>query len=526
MLAAVLASRAFCLVACLASLLGGCVLERHPILGRDTRDAGPRADAGGGTTDAELGDDPEAGSDVDAAIDAGAPLDAGPIPDTGLDREADARIDDDAGIDPAPDAGGDASLDGGCRDAPFCVGDVRHACIAGAPVSTECTLGCSATAECRIVVPSNVAGSVSFDDGSRAIDIPSDELWVFDPDDGSIEARDFDPPFVFLREVRDAGAGDIDGIHYREVGGYGVFVIGSLRVRARAMLAGDPTTARPLVILSAGDVDVEGEVRVSSDAIFVGSGGRPGGGGGDDGEGDGGGRAGLSRPNDDGGGGGGSHASSGGPGGDSPTANGGAEGATYGTPELVPLRGGSGGGGGGGVQGGAGGHGGGALQITSAGTITIAAGGLVDASGGGGRGGRGTGTGDGGGGGGGGSGGAILIEAITVEIAGRIGANGGAGGQGATCDDCGESGIPGADGSPGSAPAEGSGSSSRGGGGGDGSDPRGVAQAGADAENGGGGGGGAGRIRINTATGAETYSTLLPTIASGLASVGTVGRSH
>jgi hypothetical protein len=90
---------------------------------------------------------------------------------------------------------------------------------------------------------------------------------------------------------------------------------------------------------------------------------------------------------------------------------------------LVPLRG--GGAGGAGAQGNNGGGGGGALQLTSFGSVTIAAGTLYA----GGAGGDGSGGTDGGGGGG--AGGGLLLEAPAVTITGgSITATGGAGGAG------------------------------------------------------------------------------------------------
>jgi hypothetical protein len=75
-------------------------------------------------------------------------------------------------------------------------------------------------------------------------------------------------------------------------------------------------------------------------------------------------------------------------------------------------------------------------------------------------------------------------------------------------------------------PALGVPTSGTGGGGGNGSNQAGATTAGGNAQEGGGGGGGAGRIRVNTATGSETFPNgLSPTMASGLATVGTVQRT-
>jgi hypothetical protein len=97
----------------------------------------------------------------------------------------------------------------------------------------------------------------------------------------------------------------------------------------------------------------------------------------------------------------------------------------YGSPLLQPLIGGSGGGGGRGganYAGSGGGGGGGALLIASSGTINIAAGGSIDATGGEAGGAAGTNSGSSGGGG---SGGAIRLVATRVQGAGSLLAPGG-----------------------------------------------------------------------------------------------------
>jgi hypothetical protein len=105
-------------------------------------------------------------------------------------------------------------------------------------------------------------------------------------------------------------------------------------------------------------------------------------------------------------------------------------GSAYGSPELLPLIGGSGGGGGGGwfnFRGGGGGGGGGAILIAVTGSLTVQGNGQILANGG--RGGDVGGTGAGSVGGGG-SGGAIRLVASSLTIDGRVWAlAGGAGGQ-------------------------------------------------------------------------------------------------
>lgn len=109
----------------------------------------------------------------------------------------------------------------------------------------------------------------------------------------------------------------------------------------------------------------------------------------------------------------------------------------YGTPELIPLQGGTRGQASCGVSNGGGG-GGGAIQLSAGSKITVSAGGKITAHGGGGAAGA---SGDScNGGAGGGSGGGILIEAPEVELQGAVLANGGGGGGGGSTDYSGRSG--------------------------------------------------------------------------------------
>jgi hypothetical protein len=169
-------------------------------------------------------------------------------------------------------------------------------------------------------------------------------------------------------------------------------------------------------------------------------------------------------------------------------------GASYGTPQLEPLIGGSAGGGSG--RGG----GGGALQIIAGKSIIVRALGSISVGGGGGSGRINIAA--------GGSGGALLLEAPTVTILGKVAANGGGGG-GATA-----SGAPGeandaptpggagaAEGSHGGG-GNGSGSIAINGGPGQPADPSASISPGM-------GGGGAGRIRINSMSGVATVSGVI-----------------
>jgi hypothetical protein len=188
-----------------------------------------------------------------------------------------------------------------------------------------------------------------------------------------------------------------------------------------------------------------------------------------------------------------------------------APGKTFGTSTLTPLVGGSAGG-----EDCALGAGGGAVQIVAGVSIAVRQYASINAGGSGGC-----------SFGGGGSGGGILLEAPSVQIAGKIAANGGSGGsaaQGATAT---------ADNVPAPGAGVGTGMST----GGSGSAGQTVnGGAGTYANNGtAGGGGGAGRIRINTMSGvaAITGGTVSPELGAGdggagsatsCATQGTLGR--
>ena len=221
-----------------------------------------------------------------------------------------------------------------------------------------------------------------------------------------------------------------------------VFGIASLDVRPGAIVTVIGT--HPLALYVKGNVTIEGQLKASADGgegmeFNPGPGGYGGGPAATkDGEkchegGEG--KGGTGKNNYSGGGGGG-HGAAGGKGGDAwvnlsklskyPGGAGG-KAAVDGAP-LIPLIGGCGGGAGSG-GGGQGGGGGGAIQISANGKIKVP--GMILASGAGGRSSEnGTGLGTGGGGGGGGAGGAILLEGISIEVAGVLAANGGAGGVG------------------------------------------------------------------------------------------------
>ncbi|MBL8940596.1 MAG: putative metal-binding motif-containing protein [Archangium sp.] len=207
--------------------------------------------------------------------------------------------------------------------------------------------------------------------------------------------------------------------------------------------------------------------------------------------------------------------------GDGAQSLGGAAGVVSGNVELIPLRGGCQGGNGGGLQGpGEGGRAGGAVQLSTAGPLTVR--GRISSVGLGGLGGNADlEVAEGPGGGGGGSGGAILLEAPSVVVSGRLTANGGGGGAGEAGSGVSTSGSPGNRFS--TTPAPGATAPGGGGGnGGQGSAAGGTGQAGSNGGptngGGGGGGGGMGRIRINAPVCTGAPQTLSPAPSSATVS--------
>jgi len=173
--------------------------------------------------------------------------------------------------------------------------------------------------------------------------------------------------------------------------------------------------------------------------------------------------------------------------------------APYGTPEIIPLVGGSSGGSG---SFGAG-AGGGAVQLVAFGRFSMGASSYINVGGGGGQPAVSSNAGDNSGGGG--SGGSILIEATSVQIAGVLAANGGGGGGVSAS---GRDGTPDVTGAAGGAKT----GVGAGGTGGAGANIDGTTPASVDPGPVGGGGGGTGRIRINTMSGSAvlTNATLSP----------------
>jgi hypothetical protein len=272
------------------------------------------------------------------------------------------------------------------------------------------------------------------------------------------------------------------------------------------------TGARPLVVVSRGDIAVGGTLDAGAHATLAGPGASPAGAGG----------VGLHAGSYlDGGGGGAGHGEGGGDGGEARYAgttacSGTSVGAlaTAGTAgdgdddaALEWLVGGAAGGAGGSScpSQGLGGAGGGALQLSSFTRISVA--GLVRAGGGGGRGGSNCGPMDASAGGGGGAGGSIYLEApeVSVLASGAITANGGGGGSGGSSN---QVGMPGADGGADASPAAGGPGVAQFGGAGATGGARevapGSAQAAPDCGNGGGGGGAVGRVVVKGGVFVET----------------------
>jgi hypothetical protein len=264
------------------------------------------------------------------------------------------------------------------------------------------------------------------------------------------------------------------------------------------------TGAQPLILAVLGDADIAGMLFAGAEANDGGAGSSVACGSGIGGDG-------TTSDLAGGGGGGGGFGNNGGAGG-TPAGTGGAggsQGQSEGSSSMSPLRGGCRGGNGASNVGGFG-EGGGAVQLTSAGTLSVE--GTIASPGGGGTGGA---SGMKEGGGGGGSGGAIFLEgqSLVLGSGSALTANGGGGGGG------GGSVLPGNDGSDGltqslaSAPG-GSGNRVDSGDGGNGGSQTASAASGANGIHvlqyyggGGGGGGEVGRIRLHACGATCTVSS-------------------
>jgi hypothetical protein len=297
--------------------------------------------------------------------------------------------------------------------------------------------------------------------------------------------------FAYARQIQ-PGAGAV-----------GVFAMKSLRIEPGASL--QVVGGLPVVLVAAERIDVLGSILASGKKGEGIAGGFPPYERNPAGAGPGGGASGAPGYY---GGGGGSFCGLGGVGAadatDMPAFVGAHPGVKYGSPELIPLWGGSSGGGS--ARDASGGAGGGAVQLVAGLEIVIGATGVVSVSGGGAR-----------PGGGGGSGGAVLIEAPKVSVLGALTANGGGGGIFA-------GGAGGQDGTNTTTPAAGE-TVATAGGGSAGTALDGTAGLSTTSNATSGGGGGAGRFRINTSDGqvvSMLSDKLSPAAGTACVSVGTL----
>ena len=294
-----------------------------------------------------------------------------------------------------------------------------------------------------------------------------------------------------------------------------MFVVKSLKVEPTGHLTVD-RPGLPLVIVSLGDMTILGSIDVHAEGDRGVGGGATATQNGQKGVGPGGGppATGVGAATKGAGAGGGSYCGKGGRGAVEAMAptQAGEPTASYGTPEIVPLVGGSTGGSG---SFGAG-AGGGAVQLVAGGQFSLGAGVYINVGGGGGQPAVSSNFGDNSSGGG--SGGSILIEAKGVQISGILAANGGGGGGVSAT---GTNGTPDAKPAPGGAKT----GDGAGGAGGAGASIDGATPASVDPGPVGGGGGGVGRIRINSASGAAVIAAsavLSPPVATACLTQGKV----
>jgi hypothetical protein len=323
----------------------------------------------------------------------------------------------------SPDARSSDAAPGSCTQE--CLSeDMLRECTGGER-TVACPLGCvTAEARCRAPVPSNdVAADEHLLGATEILTLATGVQAIIDTDIGSLTVGD--------QSLRAPGAGVVNsgiGFHYTAEG------LSVFAVQGFVMQPGSSLRARgqrPLLILSAGDVEIAGTIDASG-GCDVGATpqvcGGPGGGRGADALGSatgcGIGGSGASVSGKHGGGGGGGAAGQAGASGGAAQEAAGGSGGTACDASLVPLRGGAGGGRSGYTGGGGGGGGGGgAVQISSHTAIRLVSPAIIDAGGSGGE------QGGSGSGGGGGGGGGILLEAPVLSIDGAIlAANGGGGG--------------------------------------------------------------------------------------------------
>ncbi|CAN5410585.1 hypothetical protein BH11MYX1_BH11MYX1_19140 [soil metagenome] len=331
----------------------------------------------------------------------------------GLGTDGGASID----AQPAADAGVCQTLGPACASE-----DTLRTCatVDQPPIDTACAWGCvgsDATAHCGMLVPSGGTATKS-DLGSdgQLSDITLGADGDINGDDGT---------FGNLRDNGDKTNPYKNGVFWEvRPDNVAVFKVKSLNVSATLNVLG----GHAIVIVATDSITINGSFDLhpkcngNNTGFNAGPGGFTGADGMKDAMGSGAGKGGGG----DGklGGGGGGHGAAGGLGGAAGASTPAAAGPAFGDATITLLVGG-GGGGGGGKGNGKGGGGGGAIQFVTNGTLTITAGGSVNAGGcGGGNGGNGE------GGGGGGAGGTILLEAHDLAITGELAVNGGGGGTG------------------------------------------------------------------------------------------------
>jgi hypothetical protein len=473
----------------------------------------------------------EGDGDTDATTDVPTEMTGDVETDVDEDGETDVSVPD-GGDDVVADTPADTEPDGtGCTDGELrCSSDGRavEECVDGAWESTACTFGCTDTPDvhCMAWDISNIPDDslLSLGEDYCGDPWPSDTDATYemrmDTDTGQIDVYEFTDGWTHVLEIRPADRGlnpeSCIGFTVVDQGTdlpeLGVFSFQQLDVPANYVVTA--YGSRPMVLLSEDAATIAGGVYAGCnwrDTETYGGAVRS-----DEGPGAGGAGDSMSASTGfrDGGGGGGAFGGAGGTGGGYDTSIRGAGGATYGTPELIPLLAGSGGGQGGGDGDGRwGGRSGGAVMIASGDTLTIT--GWVDASGCGGR----TASGNEGGGGGG-SGGGIILESPALVITGGVSANGGGGGSGGRDGENGEDGLVDSD----TAAAGGTASTTytmtcdggdgNGGGGADGADAP-TCDTSEDDYNAGGGGGGSGIIRLNGEARVLTDALLSPDPSSG-----------
>ena len=314
--------------------------------------------------------------------------------------------DADGGTNTEPDAGQEPVACSKPGEPLACDADTLVRCTdASIEERVECAMGCSADElRCFDLAPSNDLAAY-LDQAAAAEPLVLSGVAEIDTDTGNVFDGN-DKPVLVQSAIIDAPS---DGVPIRVVIAKQV-EIESLTVSGSAALA----------IVTDGSFMLTGRLSLDGDDRFPGPGAISAGGAACLGkEGD---TAEVGGTRQYAGNGGGGHRTDGAPGGSiDGVATGGAGGARFYNPELVPLRGGCGGYGANGT------NGGGAVQISSRHSISLPTGSIVNANGGGGaeRGGQ---TGFLDPAGGGGAGGGILLEAPLVTVEGGLFANGGAGG--------------------------------------------------------------------------------------------------